>query len=228
MKGSIMPKVVHGNRMEIYKVPDVLFHPTLTTKVTMNYDNYTPNLLTTWIDSADNSQNNHELQQLMLLLNDHETSHIDNGTNIQEGQSRETSKTISTNNTFNILELAPQEILSQLNVHFISEIEQVLGNNEEVQPLQEYNEKLKFPAEIINELQLLMMYKEIHTNIMEYRKKAATALINTIKQDNVLQKVCKYNSRMNGVETILKANNVNPNIIHSRTPFRRIFAQEWK
>ncbi|KAG2213280.1 hypothetical protein INT45_009681 [Circinella minor] len=204
-----MPKVVHGNRMKIYKVPDVLFRPTLTTKVTMNNDNYTPpNPLTTWIDSIDNSQNNHELQQLMLLLNDHETNHIDNGTNIQEGQSRETSKTISTNNTFNILELAPQETLFQPNVHPISEIEQVLGNNEEVQPSQEYNEKLKLPAEIINELQLLMMYEEIHTNIMEYRKKAVIALINTIKQDNVLQKVCKRNNRMNGVEAILKANNL--------------------
>ncbi|KAI7846994.1 hypothetical protein BDC45DRAFT_542327 [Circinella umbellata] len=164
----------------------------------------------------------------MLLLNDHETSHIDNDTNIQEGQSDETLMPTSTNDTFDTLELTLQEMSSQPNLHLVSEIEQVLRNNGGVQPSQEYNEKLKLPAEIINELQLLMMYEEIHTNIIKYRKKAALALINTIKQDSALQKVCKRNNRMNRVEAILEANNVNPSIIRSKTPFRRIFAQEWK
>ncbi|KAI7846963.1 hypothetical protein BDC45DRAFT_542353 [Circinella umbellata] len=154
----------------------------------------------------------------MLSLNDHETSHVDTDARIQEDQQHETLDSNGATDTLNILEVIdPLETISQPNSYPISEIEQLLGNNEDVQAQQENNEELQLPAEIVNELQLLMKKGGYSPNYC-----------NTINQDDSLQKVCNHNNRVNRVETILKANNINPNIIQSRTPFRRIFAQEWK
>ena len=226
MKGTIMPKVVHGNRMKIYKVPDVLFRPTLTAKSIMNNNNYTSDYLTAWINSDDNNQTNQDIQQLMLLLNDHEN--INTGNNVdtpiinQEDQ-QELLASIITPETVHQM-----GAILHPSFPLTTETEQPNGINEMVQVTQTNEVNLALPAEVINELQLLAIYEEIHTNIKRYRRETAETLVNIIKQNTVLQDMCSHNNRKKGLETILRANKIDPNMILSRTPFERTFTKAWR
>ena len=232
MKGTIMPKVIHGNRMKIYKVPDILFRPTLTTKAIMNHNSHTSDQLNTWVN-PDDDQTNQDIQQFMLLLNDQENFNMDSNPNIpfvNQGNHQEILTSNNTSDILNLLEIDEMNTTNQPSVPAIAtETEQLnIINKKVAQPTQEFENPLALPIEVINEFQLLAIYEEIHLNIKDYRRKAAKALINTIKQDSALQDLCCHNNRKRGLEAILRANNIDPNMMLSRTPFERVFTKEWR
>ncbi|KAG2217660.1 hypothetical protein INT45_000790 [Circinella minor] len=192
----------------------------------MNNNNYTSDHLTAWINSDDNNQTNQDIQQLMLLLNDHENINIGNNVDtpiINQEDQQELLASIITPETVHQM-----GAILHPSFPLTTETEQPNGINEMAQTTQANEVNLALPAEVINEFQLLAVYEEIHTNIKRYRREAAETLVNIIKQDTGLQDMCSHNNRKKGLETILRANKIDPNMILSRTPFERAFTKAWR